>query len=136
MQHMVEAGELARAFDRLDVQRFFDHTDQPGVPLGCCTDGAGVLVGDVETDAAKECPLFELFQGAGQSECHGFVVAQQIVGQPCRCFGADPRELGKGVDQLGDRLGKWLHGGFPVSREAGTAGVSSKKGLAAGQDRR
>jgi hypothetical protein len=106
VEHVVKSLVLASAFNGLHVQRLFYHTDDSRVAIRIGADVAGVAVGDVVTDAAKERLCSQLFQRCGQIQGDAFVTAQQKISKTTRRLGADPRQTAKGFNQITYGLGK------------------------------
>ncbi|MDQ1111309.1 hypothetical protein QE418_000757 [Microbacterium testaceum] len=101
-QHVVEAAELAGAFDRRDVFGVFDHADQGRIATRVATDRAAVLLGDVAAYLAELHLVADLSEQRRQAR---YIERRRLQDVECDALSrlrADARKAAELVDQVLD----------------------------------
>src|SRR5208282_1123260 len=106
---MVEAVELARFLDGLDVGGVFDNADHALIPRGTPAEEARILIGDVVADRAFADFFLGVANCVGESEGLVAVRAKQIKGEALRGFLPDAGQMFQFVDQTRYGWGEIRH---------------------------
>ncbi len=91
-QHVIDAIELPRFLDRLDVGRVFHDANNVLVTRRARTEQAGIAIGNVVADRAFAHAFLGLADRVGEGQSLGTIHAKQVEGEALRRFLADPRQ--------------------------------------------
>ena len=100
MQHVVQTPIVPCPFQRGQVARLLHHADDGGIAARVRTENAEVPFGQVEALPAGVDVFLDAAQGVGQGQHLPAVGCQQVVRQPFRRLGPDPRQLAELFYQL------------------------------------
>jgi hypothetical protein len=89
---VIATAELSGAFDRGDVGRFLDHTQETDITSRIAADVAQLLLGEVVALGTGAHPFPQCDERLGQTLPLRARLAQQVVGQAERRFLADSRQ--------------------------------------------
>src|SRR6185295_4624974 len=104
-EDVVQAVILARALDRLDVERLLDDAEQLSVALRVGADPARLAGGDRVAQRAVEELLLDLDDRLGKRLRLCRRDLQQVVGEAGRGLRADARQAGQLADEPGHGIG-------------------------------
>src|SRR5262249_52553059 len=106
---VVASVELARALEGHEVVGLFHDAENAAVTARVGADAAGILLGDVEANAAVDDLGLELRQRLGEALDFVARALEQEEGQPLGGLGPDAGEPLQRFDEPGDRLGVISH---------------------------
>jgi hypothetical protein len=89
---VIHAAKLARPFDRADILRLFDNTDQFVIALGVAAIRTWVGIGDVVANRAVGNALLDIAKGLGQPIGLFAWSVQKVEGEALRALWSDARQ--------------------------------------------
>jgi hypothetical protein len=104
MEDVVQALEFAGSFEGEDVERLLNDAQPSLVAARVATDGAQLLVADVEAALTEDDLVPDVDERRGQRPRLRVRCSKQVVGQALRCLRPDPGQAPEGFDETSDWL--------------------------------
>ncbi len=109
MQDVIESVIFARAFQRQDIERLFDHADDRPIARFVAANRARVFLGDIAANRADDDAVFQLHQRFSERLRLLFRRAQEVEREALRRLRSHSRQAMKFFDESPHRAWRRVH---------------------------